>query len=209
MTILQSTPLVLLAWPAAVGVVAGTTILGAVGEFSGETAFAALDAADRASLSEVANRLRPDPWLRQDVGEALARRMTDPPVYLPWYVTLGPDTLGSDPAADARAQGIDGLLNVVVESFGLAAGEDEGAFGVFVRIRSQWIETSTGHVRYQRVLEQGPGRAIPGLPRPTEHTLSLLALDRGLVFRHEVRQAITGLARILAEDPALPIARKN
>ncbi len=209
MMILQSIPLFLLTWPAAVGVVAGTSILGAVGEFAGNTPFAAIDAADQASLSEVANSLRPEPWLRQDVGEALARRMGDPPVGLRWYASLGPDTLGTDPLADAHEQGIDGLLNLVVESFGLAVGEDEGSFGTYVRIRSQWIETSTGRVRYQRILECGPGRAMPGLPRPADHALGLLALDGGLVFRQEVREAIAGLARILAEDPALPIARKN
>jgi hypothetical protein len=206
MMILQSTPLFLLTWPVAVGVVAGTSILGAVGEFAGDTPFAAIDAADQASLSEVANRLRPEPWLRQDVGEALARRTGDPPVSLQWYPTLGPDTPGTDPLADAREQGIDGLLNLVVESFGLAVGEDEGSFGTYVRIRSQWIETSTGRVRYERVLECGPGRAMPGLPRPADHALGLLALDKGLVFRQEVREAIAGLARILVEDPALPVA---
>ncbi len=209
MTILQSTPLLLLTWPAAVGVMAGTSLLGAVGEATGDTPFAAIDAADQASLSEVANRLRPEPWLRQDVREALARRMGEPPVDLRWYPSLGPDTPGTDPLADARQQGIDGLLNLVVESFGLAAGDDAGSFGAYVRIRSQWIETATGRIRYERVLEYGPGRAMPGLPRAADYTLGLLAMDQGLVFRQEVRQAIAGLARILVQDPTLPIARKD
>ncbi len=209
MTILQSTPLFLMTWPVAVGVVASTTILGAVGEVSNETIFTEIDAADQASLSEAASRLRPELWLRQDVTEALARRMGDFPARLPWHPTLGPDTPGTDPLIDARAQGIDGLLNLAVESFGLAVGEEPGSFGVFVRIRSQWIETSSGRVRYQRILEQRPGHATPGHPRPADHTLWFLAMDRGLVFRQEVREAITALAGILVEDPALPVVRRE
>ncbi len=209
MTILQSTPMFLLAWPMAAGVVAGSTILGAVGQVSSDAPYAALEAPDQASLSEVASRLQPDLWLRQDVAEALARRIGNLPARLPWYPTLGPDAPGTDPLTDARREGFDGLLNLVVESFGLAVGEEQGAFGVFVRIRSQWIEVSSGRVRYQRILEQGPGHATPGLPRPADHTLGLLALDRGLVFRQEVREVVAGLARVLAQDPALPIAAKE
>ena len=209
MTILQSTPMFLLAWPLAVGVVTGSTILGAAGQAFSDAPYAQLESADQASLSEVASRLQPDLWLRQDVAEALARRMGSLPARLAWHPTLGPDTPGTDPLADARGEGFDGLLNLVVESFGLAVGEEQGAFGVYVRIRSQWIDVSSGRVRYQQILEQGPGHATPGLPRPADHTLGLLALDRGLVFRQEVREAVAGLARVLVQDPALPIARKD
>jgi hypothetical protein len=49
---------------------------------------------------------------------------------------------------------------------------------------------------------------LTGFPAPTTYTLDFLALDQGRVFRHEMQETIGRMARILAEDPALPVGRR-
>jgi len=206
--IVQSVPFLIGFWPAAVGVVAGTTAMGAFGAQFEAQAFTKMTTDDRGTIVQAATDLNPDRLLRQSTAAALAARMGGPPLALLCYPTYGPDTPGTDPLADARGQGADGVLNVSLEAFGLAMGEDTDTFGVFVRIRAQLVESAGGGLRYERVLEYGPGRTLLGLPRPAAYSLEFLALDQARVFRHELQQVIARMARIVAEDPALPLAAR-
>lgn len=208
LTIVQSFPYILAFWPAAVGVVAGTTAMGALGAQLDTTTFAAMATDDRGTIALAAADLKADRLLRDSTMAALAARTGRPPLPLLWLPTYGPDTPGTDPLADARAGRADGVLNVWLEAFGLAMGEEKETFGVFVRVRAQLVETATGGLRYERVLEHGPGRPLAGLPRPATYSLEFLALDRARVFRHEVQEVIGRAARILAEDPALPVGAR-
>jgi hypothetical protein len=204
--IVQSVPFLIGFWPAAAGVVAGTTAMGAFGaQFEAQT-FTKMTTDDRGTIVQAATDLNPDRLLRQSTAAALAARIGRPPLTLLWYPTYGPDTPRTDPLADARGQGADGVLNVSLEAFGLAMGEDTDTFGVFVRIRAQLVESAGSGLRYERVLEYGPGRALAGLPRPAAYSLEFLALDQARVFRHELQQVIARMARVVAEDPALPLA---
>ena len=100
------------------------------------------------------------------------------------------------------------MFNVSLEAFGLAMGEDTDTFGVFVRIRAQLAESAEGELRYERVIEYGPGQPLGGMPRPATYTLEFLALDEARVFRHERGEAIRRLAGGVAADPALPLAAR-
>jgi hypothetical protein len=165
-----------------------------------------MDVEDRAALTEAVTRLQPDRILREAVVEALAGRTGSPPVPIPWQPTWGPDTPGTDPLADAQKHETGGLLELAVEALGLTAGEETETFGIFVRVRARLLEAPGGGLRYERVLEHGPGRRVAGLPRPSSYTIGFLAADRGQVFRQEARETIVRLARVVAEDPALPVA---
>ena len=205
MAILQSVPMFILTWPIAVGVVAGTTALGALGQHVDSSSLAHVESEDREALLAAAAVLHPDRLMREAIGNGLANRMARPPIPIPWHLAWGPDTPGNDPLADARAQGADGLLEIAAESFGLAAGEDVETFGVFLRVRAQIMDVAGGRLRYQRVLEYGPGRRLSGAPPAAAYSLEFLALDQARVFRQEAREAIERMARVLAEDPALPL----
>ena len=180
--------------------------MGALGGQFEAQAFVKMAADDRATIVQAASDLKGDHLLRESTAAALAARTGKPPLTMLWYPTTGPDTTGTDPLADARARGVDGLFNVSLEAFGLAMGEDTDTFGVFVRIRAQLAESAGGELRYERVIEHGPGRPLPGMPRPSTYTLEFLALDEARVFRHEMGEAIRGLAAVVAADPALPLA---
>ncbi|MBI4572318.1 MAG: hypothetical protein HY713_03415 [candidate division NC10 bacterium] len=205
LAILQAFPVLLLTWPAAVGVVAGMTAAGALGAQMDGGTLARIDLRDRLALLEAAVALQPERLLRQSVSEGLMARMGRRPLALPWYPTWGPDTPATDPFADARDLGADGILDLAVEAFGLAMGEDADTFGIFVRVRARLIEPVGGGVRFERVLEYGPGRPLAGWPRPAAYTVDLLAVDQARVFRHEMREVLLRVARVLAEDPALPV----
>ncbi|OGB94143.1 MAG: hypothetical protein A3G35_00465 [candidate division NC10 bacterium RIFCSPLOWO2_12_FULL_66_18] len=207
LAIVQSVPVFLLVWPAAVGIVAGTTAVGALGGQVDSGTFAAMDARDRQALLEAATTLRPDRLLRESAARVLATRMGRPPLSLSWYPTWGPDTPGTDVLAGARGQGADGVLDLAVEAFGLAVGDEAETVGVFVRLRARLVEAAGGGLRYERILEHGPGRPLAGLPRPAVHTVDLMAFDQARLFRHEVQEVIVRLAGLLAEDPALPLGR--
>lgn len=206
--IVQSFPYVMAFWPVALGIVAGTTAMGAFGAQLDTATFAKMTTDDRGTIALAAADLNPDRLLRESATTALAARTGRSPRPLVWLPTYGPDTPGTDPLADARGRGVDGVLNVSLEAFGLAMGEEPDAFGVFVRVRAQLVEPAGGRLRYERVLEHGPGRPLAGLPRPATYTLEFLALDQARVFRHEVREVIDGMARILAKDPALPVGAR-
>jgi hypothetical protein len=195
-------------WPVAAGIIVGMAALGTVGDLWDPGTYADMDAADRMALIDAAATLQPEQLLRESTAEALAARTGRAPLPIPWYAGWGPDTPGTDPLADARERGADGLLDVMVEAFGLAVGEEADTFGVFVRVRARLLEPAGARLRYERVLEYGPGRPLAGLPRPATHTVTFLTVDSARVFRYETREAIARMARILAEDPALPLGAR-
>jgi len=201
----QSVPFLIGFWPAVVGVVAGSTAMGAFGTQFEAQAFVQMTADDRATIVQAATDMKADHMLREFMAADLPARTGAATPTLPWYPTAGPDTGGTDPLAEARDRGIDGVLNVSLEAFGLAMGEDTDTFGLFVRVRAQLAQSSNGELRYERVIEYGPGHPLPGMPRPATHTLEFLALDQARVFRYEVNETLHRLARIVATDPALPL----
>ncbi|HSD51112.1 MAG TPA: hypothetical protein VLG48_06850 [Candidatus Methylomirabilis sp.] len=202
---LQMVPATMVAWPVAAGVVVGGVALGLLGEDLEPGKVAKLDVGDREALREAAATLQPDRLLRQSVAAELAVRTGRPPLFVSWQPTQGPDTLGTDPLAEARKAGADGVLELTVEAFGLAMGADEDSYGIFVRVRVKLIEAGSGSLRYERVLQHGPGGPMPGMPKPNAYTLEFLALDQARVFRYELRNLVGRMAAILAKDPALPV----
>lgn len=201
----QMIPASLIAWPIAAGVIAGSVAMGLFGEDLEPGKVAKLDVGDREALREAAATLQPDRLFRESVAAELAVRTGRPSLSVPWQPTQGPDTLGTDPLAEAQKAGADGVLDLTVEAFGLAMGEDSDSYGIFVRVRAQLVEAGSGRLRYERVLQHGPGRPMAGMPKPNTYTLEFLALDQARVFRHELREVITRMAAILAKDPALPL----
>ncbi|HWT84003.1 MAG TPA: hypothetical protein VN648_35065 [Candidatus Methylomirabilis sp.] len=205
--IVHSVPFFVAFWPAAVGVVVGSTAMGAFGAQFDSTTSSRVTTEDRATILQAVADLRPDQLLRDSTIAALQARTGRKPFPLPWYPPVGPDTPGTDPLAEARAQGIDGVLNVSLEAFGLAMGEETETFGVFVRARAQLVDPAGGGIRYDRVLEHGPGRPLRGLPPPAVYSLEFLSVDQARVFRHDMQDVITRMAKVVAEDPSLPLAR--
>jgi hypothetical protein len=204
--ILQAFPIAFLTWPVAVGIVAGTTALGALGQHLDSSSLAHVSTEDRATLLAASASLRPDRLLRDAVANTLTDLTARPPIPILWYPAWGPDTPASDPLADARTQGADGLVELATEAFGLAAGEDEETFGIFIRIRARVVDPAGGELRYERILEYGPGQRLPGVPPADVYSVEFLAADQALVFRQQVRNTIERMARVLAEDPAFPLA---
>ena len=47
---------------------------------------------------------------------------------------------------------------------------------------------------------------MEGLPKLNFHTVEFLAADKGRPYRHFASEAIGRLARLLSDDPALPLA---
>jgi hypothetical protein len=203
--VVSSMPISLVAWPVAAGVVAGTTAMGLLGQEMDTSAPSRVEIGDREALREAAATLYPDHLLRESLAAALAGRIGRPPFPVAWQPPRGPDTPGTNPMAEARKAGADGVLDLTVEAFGLAMGEDSESYGVFVRVRAQLIEVGSGRLRYERVLQHGPGRPMAGMPRPAEYSLEFLALDKARVFRHELREVLVRMAAILARDTALPL----
>jgi len=201
----QSFPLFLLTWPVAAGILAGSTAMGVLGGRLEGGKFEQFEAVDRSALLEAAANLRLDQVLRERVAERLAARTNRAPLALLWYPTRGPDTPGTDPFADARAQGADGVLDIAIEAFGLGAGDEAETYGVFLRVRARVFDPTGEMLRYERIVEYGPGRSLPGLPPPAAYTLEFLAVDQARVFRQELQDATIRMAGIVAADPALPL----
>jgi hypothetical protein len=202
---IQMVPASMIAWPVAAGVLAGGVAMGLLGEDLEPSVVAKLDVGDQEALREAAATLQPDRLLRQAVAAELAVRTGRPALFVSWQPAQGPDTPGTDPLAEAQKAGADGVLDLTVEAFGLAIGEDAISHGIFIRVRAKLIEVGSGRLRYERVLQHGPGGPMPGIPKPNTYTLEFLALDQARVFRYEMRDMIGRLAAILAKDPALPV----
>jgi hypothetical protein len=160
---------------------------------------------DRASIAEATKTLRPDRLFRDAMAEALARRAGGPLSIVDWRQAWGPDIAGADPLIEARDKGLDGVLEFSLEAIGLAAGEEADTFGVFAQVRVRALDAPGGQLRYERVLSYGPGQLIEGLPRLDFYTVEFLAVDKARPYRHFASEAIRRLARLLADDPALPL----
>jgi hypothetical protein len=204
--ILQIAPLALTFWPAAVGIVAGATAMGMLGITQDDAALERLSPPDRAAIAEATQSLRPDRLWRDSMAEALAQRMGSPLPDVPWHPGWGPDTAASDPLIEARARAVDGVLDFAVDAMGLAVGEEADTFGVFIQVRARLLDARDGQLRYQRILSYGPGQPVADLPRSEFHTIEFLALDKAQPYRYLASEAIRRMARLLAEDPALPLA---
>jgi hypothetical protein len=201
MGMIQMAPLALAFWPAAVGVAAGMTAMGIIGSRQEETDEMRRAAPDRAAIADATTKLRPDQILREAFSERLARRTGRPivPVLL-----QDANVSGSDPLDEARQAGLDGMVDLQIESLGLAAGEDTTTFGIFAQVRMRLVDVQ-GRLRYERTVAYGPGQPAPELPQPTLQTLEFLAMDRALVYRQSARETIRWIALLFAQDPGLPV----
>jgi hypothetical protein len=205
MAFVKMVPMFVAGWPVAAGLIGGMTLMGILGVQMDNSDLARLDPQDRALLAEAAVRVQPNQVLQETAADRLARRVGRPPVVVVWQPTLGADTSGTDPLADARERGADSVMNVIVERFGLAHGTEEDTYGIFVRVRAQLVEPKEGRLRYERIVDYGPGHPVAGLPAPRAHLFEFLALDEARPFRIELREIVMRVAVLLAEDPALPL----
>ena len=203
--ILEITPFALTFWPVAVGIMAGTTAMSMLGISQTDPIDQRMSPPDRLVIADATKSLRPDALWRESAAEALAQRRMTPAVTVTLYQAWGPDTSGTDPLVEARAQGLDGVLEFSIDALGLAAGEEKDTFGVFVQVRVRAVETQGGLLRYERVVSYGPGQQVEGLPRSDLYTVEFLAADQARVYRQMVSDALRRLARVVAEDPQLPL----
>ena len=201
----QMIPMFVAAWPVTAGVIGGMTLMGLLGVQFDNSTLARLDPQDRTLLAEAATRVQPNQVLHETAVDRLARRLGRPPLVVVWQPTLGADTSGTDPLVDARDRGADSVMNLIVERFGLAHGNEEDTYGIFVRVRAQLVEPKEGLLRYERIVDYGPGHPVAGLPAPRAHLFEFLALDEARPFRIELREMVMRVAILLAEDPALPL----
>jgi hypothetical protein len=205
-SIVQMIPFGLIFWPAAVGIVAGATAMGMLGVGQEDPALQRMSPPDRAAITEATKTLRPDRLFRDAMAEALARRVGGPLPAVDWHQAWGPDTPGTDLLIEARDKGLDGVLEFSLDAIGLAVGEEADTFGVFVQVRVRALDAPGGQLRYERVLSYGPGQPMEGLPKLDFYTVEFLAADKGRPYRHFASEAIGRLARLLSDDPALPLA---
>jgi hypothetical protein len=205
--LMQMSPFALTFWPVSVGIMVGAVGMGMLGASQQEDpALQRMSPPDRAAITEATKILRPDRLFRDAMAEALARRAGGPLSVVDWYQAWGPGTPGTDPLIEARDKGLDGVLEFSLDAIGLAAGEEADTFGVFVQVRVRALDAPGGQLRYERVLSYGPGQPMEGLPRLDFYTVEFLAVDKGRPYRHFASEAIGRLARLLADDPALPLA---
>jgi hypothetical protein len=198
-------PMAVTFWPAAVGIMVGSTAMGVLGASQPDAADLRLSPADQTVIAEATARLQPDRLFRASIREALRRRAGGSMPIVMWHQAYSAET-GSDPLTQAREQGLDGVVDVAVDAIGLAAGEERDTFGIFIQVRVRALDARDGRLRYERVLSHGPGRAVDGLPRADFHTLEFLAADRGRVFYQVASDAIVRIARLMAEDPEMPLS---
>jgi len=203
---LMITPMALMFWPAAVGIMVGSTAMGMLGVTQAESPDVRMSAPDRTIIAEATKNLRPERLFRESMEHALGGRTRDPLPIVTWHQTFGADTARTAPLGEARTRGLDGVLDFTIDAIGLAAGEERDTFGVFVQVRVRAFDARNGQLRYERVLSYGPGQTVEGLTRSDVHTVEFLAADQGRVYRQVASDAIRRLARVLAEDPALPLA---
>jgi hypothetical protein len=204
--IIQVAPFALTFWPVTVGIVVGAVGMGMLGVVPEDPALQRISPPDRATIAEATKTLRPDRLFRDAMAEALARRVGTSLSTVDWHQAWGPDAPGTDLLIEARDKGLDGVLEISLDAIGLAVGEEADTFGVFVQVRVRALDAPGGQLRYERVLSYGPGQRIEGLPRLDFYTVEFLATDKGRPYRHFAAEAIGRLARLLADDPALPLA---
>jgi hypothetical protein len=206
MGVLVAVPAALIFWPAAAAVVGGATVLGATGALrEGDPRDERMSPPDRQVIAQATGTMRPHRLLRESVTRALAWRTRRAWPSVPERPAGGPDT-GATFLMEARSRGVDGLLECSLEAIGLAAGAERDTYGVFAQIRLRAVDGSDGRLRYERVLSYGPGRPVEGLPPAEIYTIEMLAMDQGRVYRHLASETLGRMARLLAADPALPLA---
>jgi hypothetical protein len=203
--LLMMAPEALVFWPAAVGIVVGSTAMGMLGVTQADSTNLRMTDPDQAVIAEATKNLQPDRLFRESMGQGLGRRARNPVAVVTWQQAVGPDTGGTDPLAEARARQLDGVVECTLDAIGLAVGEERDTFGVFVQVRVRALDAHDGQLRYERVLSYGPGQVVEGLPRSDFHTVEFLAADHGRVYRQVASDAIRRLARVAAEDPHLPL----
>lgn len=203
---LMVTPMAATFWPAAVGIVVASTAMGMLGATRTDPAEARMSEPDRAVIVEATRKLQPDRLFREAMEQAVRSRTAEPLQVVTWHMAASADTAGTDPLIEARARGLDGVLDFSIDALGLSAGEERDTFGIFVQVRVRALDARDGRLRYERVLSYGPGIAVPGLPRSDFHTVEFLAADQGRVYRQVASDAIRRLARVLAADAQLPLA---
>jgi hypothetical protein len=203
--LLMIVPGALTFWPAAVGVMVGSTAAALWGVNQTDPADLRLSPPDRKVIVEATKALQPDRLFREAMHEALRRRAGEGLSIVAWTHGGHPDATGTDPLLEARARNLDGVLEFGIDGLGLAAGEERDMFGVFIQVRVRALDTRDGRLRYERVLSYGPGHAVDGVPRSAFHTVEFLAADQGRVYRYVASDAIRQLARVLAEDSQLPL----
>jgi hypothetical protein len=204
--ILLITPMATTFWPAAVGIMAGSIAAGMWGGSLAGDVDVRMSPPDQAVILAATEKLQPERLLRESFERALSPRVAEPLATVAWDPTQGPDTTATDPLVEVRDRQLDGIVECGVTALGLAAGEEPDTFGVFVQVRVRALDARDGRVRYDRVLSYGPGHTVAGLPRADFHTIEFLAADQGRVFRQVTSDALRRLARVLAEDPQLPLS---
>ncbi len=203
----------LLFWPAAVGLVAGATLAGAVGgalqkdtqEVDDGSGFS--EAPDRRAIAEATAALHPDQLLIESTAQALAARTGGALPRLPWQPPLPPEPPGRLPPLPPAEPATDGALQFAIEVLGLSATDEPELFGIFLQVRVQAFDLRSHQLRYERVFAHGPMTPIPEVPRPPAHSLDLMAMDNARLYRHQLTEIIRHVAHLIAEDPALPVAR--
>lgn len=201
LTASQIGPVAVLFWPAAVGLVAGAAVLGAAGGLQPDPDPSRFSTADREAIAAATLQLRPDALLQKYAAEVLAARSGRAVDRIPWEP-------GSPPASSGSAQEADGLLELAIELLGLTAIEEADVFGILLQVRARLWDAQSGALRYERVLIHGPTAPLPDLPRPPVHSLDILAMDNARAYRHQVAEIVRHVARVIAADPALPVANR-
>jgi hypothetical protein len=200
------TPMALTFWPAAVGIVVGSTAMSMLGVAQSDPADLRLSPPDQTVIVAATKEVQPDRLLRESLRRALRNRARDALPIVLWQQAGGVEAEGTDPLTEARGRGLDGVLECAIEALGLAAGEERDTFGVFIQARVRALDARDGQLRYERVLLYGPGRSGARPPSSDFHTIEFLAADQGRVYRQVTSDAIRRIARMLAEDPQLPLA---
>jgi hypothetical protein len=134
------TPMALTFWPAAVGIVVGSTAMAMLGVAQSDSADVRLSPPDQTVIVAATKEVQPDRLLRESLRQALRNRAGDALPMVLWQHAGGVESDGTDPLAEARARGLDGVLECAVEALGLAAGEERDTFGVFIQVRVRALD---------------------------------------------------------------------
>jgi hypothetical protein len=149
--------------------------------------------------------MRPEADVRERLREAAQRVTGEPAPAVPRPAGGAKDEV-PDYGALARAAGADAVADLRVVAFGLAGGEISFSLAVFAGVRARVFRASDGALIYDKLVAQSPDVPLPEVPPPASYTLEMQAMDEGRVFRHEVGQALDGIARAIAADPDLRLA---
>jgi len=195
-----------LATPAVIGGVMGVAT--AMGGIAGATQAGKgswKPPADHQGLETALARMRPEAEVQERLREAV-QRITGAPAPAVTRPAGQPKDQPPDYGALARAAGADAVVDLRLVAFGLAGGELSFSLAVFAGVRARVFRASDGALIYDKLVAQSPDVPLPEVPPPGSYTLELQAMDDGRVFRHEVRQALDGIARAIAADPDLRLA---